>query len=46
MFGLLELTAGREELAAITGLHTGRVRLGAMTALGPLDLPSALAVSP
>lgn len=43
MFGLLELTAGREELAAITGLHTGRVRLGAMTALGPLDLPSALA---
>ncbi|MGH2909309.1 MAG: LysR family transcriptional regulator substrate-binding protein [Solirubrobacteraceae bacterium] len=40
---LSELTAGREELAAITGLHTGRVRLGAMQALGPLDLPSALA---
>ncbi len=38
-----ELAAGREELAAITGLETGRVRLGAMQALGPLDLPGAIA---
>lgn len=38
-----ELTAGREELAALTGLETGRVRLGAMQALGPLDLPGAIA---
>ena len=40
---LAELVAGREELAAITGLQTGRVRLGAMQALGPLDLPRAIA---
>jgi DNA-binding transcriptional LysR family regulator len=38
-----ELAAGREELAAITGLETGRVRLGAMQALGRLDLPGAIA---
>jgi LysR family transcriptional activator of glutamate synthase operon len=40
---LAELVAGREELAAITGLQTGRVRLGAMQALGPLNLPRAIA---
>jgi LysR family transcriptional activator of glutamate synthase operon len=40
---LSEIAAGREELAAITGLQTGRVRLGAMQALGPLDLPRAIA---
>jgi LysR family transcriptional activator of glutamate synthase operon len=40
---LAELVAGREELAAITGLQTGRIRLGAMQALGPLDLPRAIA---
>lgn len=40
---LAELDAGREELAAITGLQTGRVRLGAMQALGDLDLPRTIA---
>lgn len=40
---LSELDAGREELAAVTGLRTGHVRLGAMQALGPLDLPRAIA---
>jgi DNA-binding transcriptional LysR family regulator len=40
---LSELDAGREELAAVTGLQTGRVRLGAMQALGSLDLPRAIA---
>lgn len=39
---LSELGAGREELGAITGLRIGRVRLGAMQALGPLDLPGAI----
>jgi DNA-binding transcriptional LysR family regulator len=40
---LAELDAGREEVAAFTGLETGRVRLGAMQALGRLDLPRAIA---
>jgi DNA-binding transcriptional LysR family regulator len=38
-----ELAAGREELGAITGLRIGKVRLGAMQALGRLDLPAAIA---
>jgi len=36
---LSEIDAGREEITALTGLQTGRVRLGAMQALGALDLP-------
>ena len=40
---LTELDAGREEVAAFTGLEAGRVRLGAMQALGRLDLPRAIA---
>jgi DNA-binding transcriptional LysR family regulator len=40
---LSELDAGREEIGALTGLQTGRVRLGAMQALGTLDLPRVLA---
>jgi DNA-binding transcriptional LysR family regulator len=40
---LSEIDAGREEITALTGLQTGRVRLGAMQALGALDLPRVLA---
>jgi DNA-binding transcriptional LysR family regulator len=40
---LLAVRAGREELSALTGLRVGRVRLGAMQALGPLDLAGAIA---
>jgi DNA-binding transcriptional LysR family regulator len=40
---LSEIDAGREEISALTGLQTGRVRLGAMQALGALDLPGVLA---
>jgi DNA-binding transcriptional LysR family regulator len=40
---LAELDAGRDEVAAFTGLEIGRVRLGAMQALGYLDLPRAIA---
>ena len=40
---LSELDAGRAEVALFTGLETGRVRLGAMQALGRLDLPRAIA---
>jgi DNA-binding transcriptional LysR family regulator len=40
---LTELDAGRDEVAAFTGLEAGRVRLGAMQAVGPLDLPRAIA---
>lgn len=40
---LLAVDAGREELSALTGLRVGRVRLGAMQALGQLDLAAALA---
>ncbi len=40
---LLAVEAGREELSALTGLRVGRVRLGAMQALGPLDLAAAIA---
>jgi DNA-binding transcriptional LysR family regulator len=40
---LAELDAGREEVAAFTGLEAGRVRLGAMQALAGLDLPRAIA---
>ena len=40
---LSEIDAGREEITALTGLQTGRVRLGAMQALGGLDLPRVLA---
>ena len=40
---LLAVAAGREELSALTGLRVGRVRLGAMQALGPLDLAAAIA---
>jgi DNA-binding transcriptional LysR family regulator len=40
---LSELEAGREEVVALTGLQTGRLRLGAMQAPGPLDLPRAIA---
>jgi DNA-binding transcriptional LysR family regulator len=40
---LAELDAGRDEVAAFTGLESGRVRLGAMQALGRLDLPRAIA---
>lgn len=40
---LLDIDAGREELSAMTGLRVGRVRLGAMQALGELDLAKAIA---
>jgi DNA-binding transcriptional LysR family regulator len=40
---LMAVAAGREELSALTGLRVGRVRLGAMQALGPLDLAAAVA---
>jgi DNA-binding transcriptional LysR family regulator len=40
---LLAVEAGREELSALTGLRVGRVRLGAMQALGHLDLAATLA---
>lgn len=40
---LAELDAGREEVAAFTGLEAGRVRLGALQALAHLDLPRAIA---
>jgi DNA-binding transcriptional LysR family regulator len=40
---LLAVDAGREELSALVGLRVGRVRLGAMQALGTLDLAAALA---
>lgn len=40
---LQAVEAGREELSALTGLRVGRVRLGAMQALGPLDLAAAIA---
>lgn len=40
---LTELDAAREEVAAFTGLETGRVRLGALQALAHLDLPRLIA---
>lgn len=40
---LVAVAAGREELSALTGLRVGRVRLGAMQALGQFDLASAIA---
>ncbi len=39
---LLAVDAGREELTALAGLRVGRVRLGAMQALGRLDLAAAI----
>lgn len=39
---LRDIDAGREEVSALTGLTVGRVRLGAMQALGPLDLAKAI----
>jgi LysR family transcriptional regulator, transcription activator of glutamate synthase operon len=40
---LAELEAGQAELQALAGLLTGRVSIGAIQALGPLDLPLLLA---
>ena len=38
-----ELDAGRADMAQLTGVLTGRVRIGTVEALDPLDLPGALA---
>jgi LysR family transcriptional activator of glutamate synthase operon len=38
-----EIEAGRAELQALAGIRTGRVGIGAIQALGPLDLPLLLA---
>ena len=40
---LAELDAVRDELAGLTGGLLGRVRIGAIQALDPFDLPAALA---
>jgi LysR family transcriptional activator of glutamate synthase operon len=40
---LEELNAARGDLAELTGLHRGRVVIGATALLGPLDLPAVLA---
>ena len=40
---LAELQAGRAELAELAGAVIGRVRIGAIQALGPFDLSGALA---
>jgi len=40
---LEELDAGRADMAQLTGVLTGRVRIGTVEALEPLDLPGALA---
>jgi LysR family transcriptional regulator, transcription activator of glutamate synthase operon len=38
-----EIEAGQAELQALAGIRTGRVGIGAIQALGPLDLPLLLA---
>jgi len=38
-----EIEAGQAELQELAGIRTGRVRIGAIQALGPLDLPLLLA---
>jgi len=38
-----ELDAGRADMAQLTGVLTGRVRIGTVEALDPFDLPGALA---
>lgn len=40
---LAEIDAGQAELQELVGVRTGRVKIGAMQALGPLDLPRLLA---
>jgi len=40
---LAELEAGQAELQALAGVRAGRVGIGAIQALGPLDLPLLLA---
>jgi LysR family transcriptional activator of glutamate synthase operon len=40
---LAELEAGQAELQELSGIRTGRVAIGAIQALGPLDLPLLLA---
>lgn len=40
---LAEVDAGREEIAALKGLASGRLIIGAMQAMGELDLPRLLA---
>lgn len=41
---LSELEAAQAELEALTGVHTGLVRIGAMHTMGPVDLSLALAI--
>ncbi len=41
---LVEVEAARAELQALTGVHTGLVRIGAMHTMGPVDLSLALAI--
>ncbi|MBV8432512.1 MAG: LysR family transcriptional regulator [Solirubrobacterales bacterium] len=41
---LSEVEAAGEELRALRGLETGRVRLGAMHTMGPVDVSLALAI--
>jgi DNA-binding transcriptional LysR family regulator len=40
---LAELDTARDDLAQLAGLLVGRVRIGAIQALGPFDLPGTLA---
>jgi LysR family transcriptional regulator, transcription activator of glutamate synthase operon len=41
---LVEVEAAQAELQALTGVHTGVVRIGAMHTMGPVDLSLALAI--
>lgn len=41
---LAELEAASSELAAVRGIHTGHVTLGAMHTMGPVDLSLAVAI--
>lgn len=41
---LLEVEAAEAELQALSGIHTGVVRIGAMHTMGPVDLSLALAI--
>jgi LysR family transcriptional regulator, transcription activator of glutamate synthase operon len=40
---LAEVEAAREELARLRGLEQGRVTMGSMQSLGPIDLPALIA---
>ena len=41
---LLEVEAAQAELQALSGVHTGEVRIGAMHTMGPVDLSLPLAI--